>query len=192
MASATGRPEAVLQGLLCLFSRGIYRTKLVKLVYLLDENYYRLCGKTMTGFRYEWSHYGPNAVGNAIVDTLDRLVKVGAISMVNLPTPKGTAYLYQIVSDFDPVDLPLSADEWAGIYSVKSRYGKMNTEQIVRESKATTPARKGRQYDALKFEQRSSLTQQEIDADPLWKETVDAIENPGKSIDIKKLRRVLV
>jgi hypothetical protein len=185
-------PEAVLQGLLYTLSNGVYRTKLVKLVYLLDETNYRLRGRTMTGFGYEWSHYGPNAVGNAIVSTLDGLVKAGTITMENEATPNGTAYRYQIAPSFDPTKLSLSADEWAEIRSVNYRYGKMNRDKIVQESKATAPMQKvGSQYESLKFEQDPLLTQEEIDADPLWKETVDALNNPGEVVDIEEVRRML-
>ena len=194
MASITNQsePEAVLQGLLYTLSNGVYRTKLVKLIYLLDETNYRLRGRTMTGFDYEWSHYGPNAVGNAIVSTLDGLVKADTITMENVTTPNGPAYRYQIAPSFDPTKLSLSADEWAEIRSVNYRYGKMNKDKIVQESKATAPMQKvGCQYNSLKFEQDPPLTQEEIDADPLWKETVDALNNPGEVVDIEEVRRML-
>ena len=184
-------PEAVLQGLLYALSNSVDRTKLVKLTYLLDETNYRLRGRTMTGFDYEWSHYGPNAVGNAIVSTLAGLVEAGTITMENATAPKGTAYRYQIAPSFDPTKLSLSADEWAEIRSVNCRYGKMNRDKIVQESKATAPMQKvGCQYDSLKFEQDPPLTQEEIDADPLWKETVDALNNPGEVVDIEEVRRM--
>ena len=184
-------PEAVLQGLLYTLSNSVDRTKLVKLTYLLDETNYRLRGRTMTGFDYEWSHYGPNAVGNAIVSTLAGLVEAGTITMENATAPKGPAYRYQIAPSFDPTKLSLSADEWAEIRSVNCRYGKMNRDKIVQESKATAPMQKvGCQYDSLKFEQDPPLTQEEIDADPLWKETVDALNNPGEVVDIEEVRRM--
>ena len=191
MTSITNQSEAVLQGLLYTLSNGVDRTKLVKLTYLLDETNYRLCGRTMTGFGYEWSHYGPNAVGNAIVSTLDGLVKAGTITMENVTTLNYPGYRYQIAPSFDPTKLSLSADEWAGIRSVNYRYGKMNRDEIVQESKATAPMQKvDCQYDSLKFEQDPPLTQEEIDADPLWKETVDALNNPGEYVDIEEVRRM--
>ena len=189
MTIITNQSEAVLQGLLYTLSNGVDRTKLVKLTYLLDETNYRLRGRTMTGFGYEWDHYGPNAVGNAIVSTLDGLVKAGTITMEDVTTFNYPTYRYQIAPSFDPTKLSLSADEWAEIRSVNYRYGKMNRDEIVQESKATAPMQKvDDQYDSLKFEQDPPLTQEEIDADPLWKETVDALNNPGEYVDIEEVR----
>ena len=191
MTIITNQSEAVLQGLLYTLSNGVDRTKLVKLTYLLDETNYRLRGRTMTGFGYEWSHYGPNAVGNAIVSTLDGLVKAGTITMENVTTFNYPTNRYQIAPSFDPTKLSLSADEWAEIRSVNYRYGKMDRDEIVQESKATAPMQKvDGQYDSLKFEQDPPLTQEEIDADPLWKETVDALNNPGEYVDIEEVRRM--
>ena len=192
MTSRMEQSEAVLLGVLYTLSQSVARTKLVKLTYLLDETHYRLSGQTMTGFDYEWSHYGPNAVGNAIVDALDGLVKAGTISMATVPVPNGTAYRYRIAPSFDPTRMSLSADEWAAIHAVVDRYGRMNRDQIVRESKTTTPMKKvSHQYDPLEFEQDPPLTQEEIDADPIWKETVDVLSSPGEVVDIEEVRRML-
>ena len=74
------RRESVVLGLLHAYGKEILRTKLVKMTYLLDNLHFEQVGKTMTGYDYHWDYYGPNAVGNAIIDTLSKLRTKGLVS----------------------------------------------------------------------------------------------------------------
>ena len=47
-------------------------TKLVKLVYLTDYIHFQHFGETITGLTYQWDHYGPNAIGHAIVTSAEK------------------------------------------------------------------------------------------------------------------------
>lgn len=183
------RSEAALLGLLYALQRDVSRTKLVKLTYLLDESDYRLRGQTMTGFTYEWDHYGPNAEANAIVSTLDRMVETGSINMRVAPTPYGHGTcIYCIPHCYDPSSLPLSGDDWVEILSTVHKYGAMNRKQIVRESKATVPMLKARQYAPLEFEQDPPLTPEEVAGDAFWQQTFAAIADTSERITIDELR----
>ena len=147
------RPEAVLAGLLYALAGSVYRTKLVKLVYLLDEANYRLRGQTMTGFEYVWDNYGPNAESNGIVHQLDGMVEAGMVVMRSTEGPQGPRYIYKISPHCDLANLQLTSDNWVEIYTAVSKYGKLNTRQIVSFSKATAPMRKAKQYNALELTQ---------------------------------------
>ena len=183
------RSEAVLLGLLYALGREAYRTKLVKLTYMLDEASYRLRGQTMTGFEYEWSHYGPNAADNAIVRRLNECAESGALAMNERKTPYGNpAYGYRISPDCNPSGLPLSSDDWIEIQTAVHNYGNMNRDQIVREAKSTAPFRTARQYQRLEFTQDPPLTPEEVSADPFWQETLASMRSTSPRISIDQLR----
>ena len=186
--SALNRPEAVLAGLLHALGRGVYRTKLVKLTYLLDESNYRLRGRTMTGFEYMWDNYGPNAEDNRIVRELDQMGRAGVITMRQVMETPGPAYLYKIGPCCDPADLPLSSDDWVEIHTTVHKYGKLTTTQVVKASKATAPMCEARQYGALVFAQAPPLTPEEVDSDPFWQETLAAIDIQSDRISLDDLR----
>lgn len=160
--------EATILGLLGQFERPVLRTKFVKLVYLLDQTRYQTTGRQSTSFTYQWDHFGPNALGNAIVDTLDRLVERRVVVMTRRLTPyENDAYCYQADRHIDIGSLPLTTDDWVFIKSTFDRFGRMRREQIVRASKNTEPVKKAKQYEALQLTMSPAAErlQQEFDAD---------------------------
>jgi hypothetical protein len=182
------RPAAVLAGLLCALGREVYRTKFVKLAYLLDESNFRLHGETMTGFNYIWDNYGPNADDNDIVVEMDKMIADGVLTMSTHAIMGNPAYRYQINPECSAVDLPLSSDDWTAIHTVVHKYGSLNREKIVAMSKATEPMRNARQGDDLVFVQDAPLTEDVIASDPFWAETLEAMANPGKRIPLVELQ----
>lgn len=183
------RSEAVLLGLLYALGREAYRTKLVKLTYLLDEASYRLRGQTMTGLNYVWDHYGPNAVDDAIVCCLDEIAESGAATRNERMTPlNGPAYGYRISPDCDPVELPLSSDDWVEIHTAVHQYGRLNAPEIARKAKSTASAQKARMRERLVFQQDPPLTEEEIAASPFWRQTLASIVNSENSVTIEELR----
>ena len=188
-AAEMDRTEAVLRGLLHALGREEFRTKLVKLTYLLDEASFRLRGQTMTGLEYIYDHYGPNAADNAIARALDEIVESGAATRSERMTPfNALAYGYRISPDCDPTCLPLSSHDWVEIQAAVHKYGNMNRDAIVREAKSTAPFQTARQYQRLAFTQDPPLTPEEISADPFWQETLAAMRDNSKRISIDELR----
>ena len=187
-AARYDRAEAALLGLLHALAVGVSRAKLVKLAYLMDESYYRTCGQTLTGFAYEWDGYGPNVCGNAMLDKLDRLADCGAMVAGSASANGSDRRKYRISPDIDAACLPLSSDDWVEIYTAVHNYGGLTAADAARKAKATAPAQKARNGDRLVLQQDPPLTPDEIAADPFWRETFAAMNNPGKRISIEELR----
>src|SRR4030043_1770041 len=82
---------------LTLLERPLYRTEIVKFVYMIDEMYYRHFGETITGIKYKWDNYGPNSEDDLIVKIADELVNSGIVHMSTEPNQYGgTSYLYKL------------------------------------------------------------------------------------------------
>ena len=180
--------EAVLLGLLHALGAGVSRAKLVKLTYLMDEANYRIRGQTLTGFAYEWDGYGPNACGNSMLYMLDKLTEGGAVVTNSASANGSDRRKYRISPDVDAASLPLSGDDWIEIHTAVYNYGGLTAADAARKVKATAPAQKARSGDRLELQQDPPLTPEEIAADPFWRETFAAMNNPGKRISIEELR----
>ena len=136
----------------------VNRTHLVKLVYLTDYIYAQHTGSTLTGFRYSWDNYGPNALGNRIVKSADVLDSAGLISIHETYTPYGSSkFLYRIVEGVGVP--PIDGLEERVIEEVARTYGAMDWKAVVEASKQTEPVLAASQGDILKFEGLRESTQ---------------------------------
>ena len=148
--NSLSKDEAVLLGLLSQLKHGVLRTKFVKLVYLIDNLRAEHLGEPLTSFRYHWDHYGPNALGNQIVESLESLSRRGLVRQTRKLTPyENYASYYAATAEVEPVNLPLSADDWAFIRAVVKAHGSKSRSQVVSAAKATLPMRRARQYALL-------------------------------------------
>ncbi len=186
------RSEAALLALLFSLGKKALRTQIVKLTYLMDESNFRMRGATLTGFTYHLDNYGPNASGNAIVKKLDYLESLGLVTVQRRTNARGDGYfLYAIAQrDFDPSILPISDDSWIEIQTIARMYGGMAWRDVVEASKATAPMRRATPGEPLRFERDSSIliSDNEVAADPFWRETLEAIADTSERIDIEDLR----
>ena len=135
----------------------VHRTRLVKLVYLADNRFFESTGRTLTGNAYMWDHYGPNAVGNAIVAEAGELVDLGVIRMfVGVSAYGGGAYRYWVDSPEEAWELArndLDASELQVLMEAVEEYGGLDVGSLVRESKETRPFARAEQYSVLEMEQ---------------------------------------
>ncbi len=154
--------EPALISLIHLSGGRVHRTKLVKLVYLTDLRFHKLTGQTLTGLRYMWDNYGPNAVSNAIVKEADRLVSKGVLRMSAQQSAYGTgSFRYwtspeeaeQALSDLGPGERQVVRD-------IAKEFGKQSVKSIVAASKQTAPFSKAQQYDVLEMEYDQAATRQ--------------------------------
>ena len=183
--------QAVLLGILHILGKGSYRTKLVKMVYFVDEANSRLCGETVTGLTYIWDSYGPNAENNEIVKTLDDLKYAGVLDSMLRLYLNTEGHYYKLAESLDPSELDLTADDWAGIQSVVRAYGGMNAKTIARVSKQTKPFEQAEQYDTLCLQRDPALqvTKEEIANDALLGEALSAIaSDTGERVSLDELR----
>lgn len=152
------RDEAVVLGLLSQFRRPVLRTKLVKLIYLLDNLRFENTGEQATDFRYIWDYYGPNALGNAITDTLASLAARDLVSMTEKLTPyENYAHYYKVGASVDVSKLPLDVHDWAFITAIVGKYGKLNRSAVVAASKQTTPMKRAARFALLELQPNATV-----------------------------------
>jgi len=156
--SMTVAPEDVILGVLQearkRSHRRLYRTALVKLVYLVDYIYAQHSGgRTLTGLDYIWDSYGPNASHNEIVQHADTLEKPRHdIKIERIVTPAGNpTYLYEVNEGArdEPLDDALGQ---AIISDVVAAYGGLNWAQLVRVAKGTRPFHDAKQGQLLNLQ----------------------------------------
>lgn len=160
-----------------LLDRSIYRTQIVKFVYLIDEMYYKHFGQTITGLSYMWDSYGPNAVGDAIVNETGELVKLGIIHMSPEPNQYGeTSYLYRLDKKGDEIMSSLTEAEKYIINDVTCHYRDSSLPELVAASKETESFEGVEQYSAIVLKQSSEYVEltKSLKADEGFMEGVEA------------------
>ena len=140
--------EAVILGILSRLRRPVLRTKFVKLVYLVDNYYAERFGETLTGFKYRYDQFGPNAEGRGIVASLRRLVSEGLANLCVGETSQGyVTYRYSAArSEYVP---ELSAKEWAFIDMVVRKYGRRSLKVVREAAYRTDPMQEAEPSDLL-------------------------------------------
>jgi hypothetical protein len=130
--------------------RQMYRTALVKLVYLVDYIYAEHTGHTLTGFDYIWDDHGPNARGNEIVKQADRLESPQRkIEIDKGVTPSGNPkWSYRVREGIETVSLRDQLGERI-VRDVIMTYGNLNWSDIVKASKSTRPVLRAKPGDPL-------------------------------------------
>ena len=153
------KEAALILGLLSQLPGWTGRTKFVKLVYLVDNMHAEHLGASITGFRYHWDNYGPNAVGNGIVATLESLSEHGLVRQFEGSTPQygSKVFNYRVSPEVNPSGLPLSADDWMFIRAVIKKHGRENRDRVVRAAKATLPMKGATQYDSLTLQSKPEI-----------------------------------
>lgn len=169
--------------------RPIYRTALVKLVYLVDYIYAQHTGRTLTGFEYVWDDYGPNAAGNKIVKRADNIHSAkGRINIDKGLTPSGNPkYQYCLTTEAGHFEL---ADELAEriIEDVMMTYGNLNWSDIVKAAKETPPVKRARPGDRLDLVPDADRQRRLASLQALLAERTYEVGLPGVSIRELKAR----
>ncbi|MBI4198426.1 MAG: DUF4065 domain-containing protein [Chloroflexi bacterium] len=130
----------------------VHSTKLVKLVYLVDYVYYQHFGRTLTGFTYMWDNFGPNAVGHAIIEQTQELVRERKATLDISPNIYGgTTVDFAIISPGS--SLPMTPEAEMVIADILEQYGRLSVAAVTRVAKRTEPFRNGTQYTVLELKQ---------------------------------------
>lgn len=168
--------EAVIMAVLQALGSPVHRTKLVKLVYLIDELFYQHFGRTMSGLEYMWDDFGPNAIGNAIVKEADRLALKGIVHIEPHPNYYGeTSYLYSLERvEEDLAEKLTEADRYV-IHDVVAHYSKSDVREIVKISKQTEPFKNAKQYSVLKMNKSAEYEKlmQDVKNDPDFMKSIE-------------------
>ena len=168
---------AVIQAFLALLGRRASRTQIVKLVFLADNLCYESTGRTITGTRYMWDNYGPNAVDNSIADTTDELVEERKICRA-VGQYKGSHTYNYWVNDSSAIWRKtaslLSDVECQIVRDIARKYGRYNASDLANMSRKTKPFENAKQYEILRFKQseRARELQDMLDASPDFLEEV--------------------
>ncbi len=175
-------------------NESVHRTRLIKLVYLADNLYYEHFGETITGLRYMWDEFGPNAVSNAVVEEADNLVRDDYTSMkVGVSIYGGKNYLYSMgPRKIEISDEVLNQLERQFLLDTVNRFKGKPLGQVVAASKKTKPFREGSQYEVLNMSQSSdyqSLLNSITSDNKIMSEIKEAIAT-GKEAEGMELQEV--
>jgi uncharacterized phage-associated protein len=132
------RELADLEAFLVARLRKVGRTKLVKLIYLVDERFFSHYGRTLTGLSYIYDNFGPNAEGNAIVKVGDQLRDHDLLSIQHVEFASGQSFTYQL-SEGITSSPELPQDEREVAEDILREYGHMSRDEITKAAKATRP-----------------------------------------------------
>ena len=145
-------PTEVIVRILAGVGRPIESTKLVKLVYLVDYTHYQHYGETLTGLKYDWDQFGPNAEGHAIIVNANELASTGERVKGN-----STPNIYRAQTNtfrFVPSEKwPQLSDVGEMIVDdIIAQYGHTSVSEITRRSKETVPFENAVQFSQLQME----------------------------------------
>jgi len=113
------------------------RTKLVKLVYMADEEFAWLTGATNTGLSYVFDNFGPNAEGNEIVRATDRLAAADEVRILHKTTARGILILNERGPAASSPQLPDSLREI--VRDLEDRCRHLSVDEVTALSKQTRP-----------------------------------------------------
>jgi uncharacterized phage-associated protein len=144
--------DAVILRVLAGIEGAVPATKLVKLVYFVDYVYFQHYGRTLTGFQYQWDHFGPNAVGQAIIGEAENLAERDLVRITCRPNLYGgTTTNFAIRHDVQVPPVPPEAE--MVIADVIRQYGKLSISVITAKSKRTAPFKDAAHYSLLSMKQ---------------------------------------
>src|SRR5712691_8357142 len=138
----------VLQG----FDNGVPRTKLVKLLYLIDYIYFQHVGRTLTGLQYKWDRFGPNAKNFEIVDDARELVRQHCVRLTEEDNPYGGVTLRYTVELSGKSAVRLDALAERIVSGVVSRYHDASIKRITADAKRTPPFLNAQRGAVLDFD----------------------------------------
>lgn len=152
------KTHMAVQGILALLKSQAGRMQIVKLVYLADNRFYEYTGRTITGCKYFWDRYGPNATNHAITEAADYLSEKGKVRRTPAVSWSGwNTFRYWVgdpLSAWSEVASYLDEGEQQILCDIVNEYGHItNATQLSVLAKQTEPFRNARQGEPLRFKQ---------------------------------------
>jgi uncharacterized phage-associated protein len=169
--------DKLILNVLSEMNRPVNSTKLVKLVYLVDYLHAQYFGNTVTGFQYMWDHFGPNAVGHAIIVTANQLSHGGlATCLPSMNMFGGVTADFTMGQDTERPTLPPQIH--ALVDDVVRHYGHLSLDDITAVTKETEPFRAATQFGLLSMNQTAPAV---IGDETEWEEHLKELEALGTS-----------
>ena len=105
------------------------KTKLLKLLYLFDIEYYRIHRETFTGFQWKFFHLGPWT--NELDPLLDELAASGVLVARSNPRPEFDSKNYEASEEYDTGSLFTSHQDKGALESVLYTWAERSTSEIL-------------------------------------------------------------
>ncbi len=126
------------------------KTKLQKLLYFCDFEYYETEGKSITGFKYRKNHYGPTIA--ELDEYLKELEKDGYIEIIEgnnfFGSPQTTFGIKKRISDYSKI---FSDSELKVINEVNNAYAALKPNEISRLSHGDFPYKATNYLDIIEY-----------------------------------------
>ena len=132
-------PEGIIENIIvfiCLKKYGVFSTELIKLLYLIDLDYYREQGEKLTGLNYKNYYYGPYSPDIELC--LEKLYNKRILSPEIIITWTGRKGNF-IKPNVKENAIELSQETKGFIEKAIKRYGRMRFSDLVTYSKSTIP-----------------------------------------------------
>lgn len=137
--------------ILYLCGKKIGTTKLIKLIYLADLEFYNSFGRTITSARYQKYHYGPYSFD--IKEQIDALKEKGYITVTEKKTASGNTARLIECNDGAKKFSNLSGDEKMVLNEIHKKWVNQPTEKLVTYAKSTQPYVNSVEHDGtIRFE----------------------------------------
>lgn len=144
MDSETEKIKKIILLLLNRLNENITRTKIVKLLFLLDYVNYVNNGKKITNISYDYYYYGPYS--RKIIDVIDDMKNENLLSESEHFNSNGNVYyIYSTNSETQNPEQLLDSDETNTFEEVVKKYGHLSLKQLLEYVYSTPPIRDNRQ-----------------------------------------------
>lgn len=123
----------------------IGRTRIIKLLYLIDLVALRRLNEKITGLKYYYHFYGPYA--QEIIEVLDKLSHCGKVETTTIPAHNG-----MVAYDYRVQDLPkvsLEPEKRRLVDEIISKFGRMRLDKLLEVVYSTRPMQEKAPGDEL-------------------------------------------
>jgi uncharacterized phage-associated protein len=172
----TQRQNDVILRVLAGVGRPIASTQLVKLVYLVDYTYHQHYGETLSGFEYEWDHFGPNALGHGIIKHAEHLAE-SECQIKRTEEPNiygGQTNKFRFMPSSECPNLGIEGE--MVINDILAQYGRLSVRSVTKVSKQTAPFEHIPQYSSIQMEHHIPVHRLE---EGEWDRHVEEVEQEG-------------
>jgi hypothetical protein len=156
---------------------------------MIDEMHFRHFGKTVTGLNYMWDNFGPNSIGDAIVNEASELGNLGIINIWMEPNSHGShSYKYKLNKQDETLTGTLSDVEKYVIRDITCHYKNYTLDELIDASKQTESFKGVNQYEVIKLKKSNKYAEliKSLSIDQEFKEGMQAVTKDIGELDACK------